>query len=76
MESRHVFEDVLTIECAEAVGGAQWAFIQTNRYPDLIGFNLIKTVEDERMMRLVEYLVPAGDGHFWHFSDSKLHLLR
>lgn len=59
-----------------AFQAAQWAFIQSNRYSDLIGFNLIKTVEDERMMRLVEYLVPAGDGHFWHFSDSKLHPLR
>lgn len=59
-----------------AFQAAQWEFIRTNRYLDLIGFNLFKTVEDERMMRLMEYRVPAGDGSFWRFSDSNLHPLR
>lgn len=59
-----------------AFQAAQWEFIRTNRYPDLIGFSLIKTIEDERMMRLMEYLVPVGDGQFWIISDSKLHPLR
>lgn len=59
-----------------AFQSAQWKFAQSNCYPDLNGFNLIKTVEDERMMRLVEYLVPVGDGRFRIFSDSNLHPLR
>lgn len=59
-----------------AFQAAQWKFIQSNRYPDLIGFNLIKTVEDERMLRLVEYLVPVGNGRFRILSDSNLHPLR
>lgn len=59
-----------------AFQAAQWEFTRTNRYPDLIGFSLIKTIEDERMMRLMEYLVPVGYGQFWIISDSKLHPLR
>lgn len=55
---------------------AQQEFDRGNRYPDLIGFSLIKTVEDERMMRLIEYLVPVGDGRFWIYEDSKLHPMR
>ena len=55
---------------------AQQEFDRGNRYPDLIGLSLIKTVEDERMMRMIEYLVPVGDGRFWIYEDSKLHPMR
>lgn len=55
---------------------AQQEFDRGNHYPDLIAFSLIKTVEDERMMGLIEYLVPVGDGRFWIYEDSKLHPMR
>ena len=59
-----------------AFQAAQQEFDQTNHYLDLVGFRLIKTVEDERMIRLMEYLVPISDGRFYLIEDSKLHPMR
>lgn len=59
-----------------AFQAAQQEFDQTNHYLDLVGFRLIKTVEDERMIRLMEYLVPVSDGRFYLIEDSKLHPMR